>query len=44
MSFWMFALAVIIIDTCVFLAGYNSMFYQYKTDNELEKQRKRLGL
>lgn len=33
-----------LVDTYVYLRGHNTFFWAYKTPNELEYQRKALGL
>lgn len=44
LAFCLFFFAFFAIDTYVFLKGYNTFFWCYKTPNELESQRKKLGL
>lgn len=42
--FWLFMIVFLIADTALFLRGYNTLFWCYKTPAELEKQRQLLGL
>ena len=42
--FWLVLILFYLVDTYVFLKGYNTFFWSYKTPNELEAQRKKLGI
>lgn len=41
-AFWLFVSLVYLVDTYVFLKGYNTFFWSYKTPIELESQKKKL--
>lgn len=43
-AFWLFMMLYLIVDVAVFSYGYDSAFFTYKTDIEIESQRKKLGL
>lgn len=36
--FWLFAIVFFSVDTWLFTKGYNTMFWQYKTDAEKQMQ------
>jgi hypothetical protein len=42
--FALFFFAFFLVDTFVYLRGHNTFFWEYKTPNEIEYQRKILGL
>lgn len=42
--FWLFVIVFFLVDTQLFTRGYNTFFWQYKTKNEVEYQRKLLNL
>lgn len=42
--FWILVALFYIVDTAVFLKGYNTFFWCYKTENELASQKKKLGI
>lgn len=37
--FWIFMIFYFAVDTLLFLKGYNTLFWHYKTDAELEIQK-----
>lgn len=42
--FWIFMSVFVVCDTVLFLRGFDTFFWCYKTPSELEYQRKKLGL
>jgi len=42
--FWLFMIVYLLIETMLFLKGYDTLFWQHKTPAELEFQRMKLGL
>lgn len=42
--FWLLVIIYFLVDTALFLHGFDTVFWKYKTPNELAAQRKRLGV
>lgn len=42
--FWLAMIVFYLVDTAVFLKGYNTFLYQYSTPAELAAQKKKLGI
>lgn len=43
-AFWCFMIVYVCLECFVFLKGYDTVFWTYRTPAELEAQRKILGL
>ena len=43
-AFWLFMAVFFIGDTIIFLKGYDTFFWSYKTEAELRAQAKKLGV
>lgn len=43
-AFWLAVTVFFLVDTAVFLKGYDTFFWAYKTPNELAAQKRLLGV
>ena len=44
MNFWEFLTIFFLVDSFIYLQGYDTFFWTHKTDAEKEIQRKKLGV